>query len=157
MILFSFILVHGTLRSKRSMPIYGVDRALTFTAFKCYYKDCIPPPDPDTIPPATQRPAVFDYWNDATLWNMSSDGYLVNVGGSSGVPQDYDDVRIEFGKLICSLLRQIRLKPVCSATEASKSLLILELATISEPRHDKTNKMAVRPAKTQINLGIRPV
>ena len=26
-----------------------------------------------------------------------------------------------------------------------------------EPRHDKTNKMAVRPAKTQISLDIRPV
>ena len=26
-----------------------------------------------------------------------------------------------------------------------------------EPRHDKTNKMAVRPAKSQICLGIRPV
>ena len=26
-----------------------------------------------------------------------------------------------------------------------------------DPRHDKTNKMAVRPAKTQISLGIRPV
>ena len=26
-----------------------------------------------------------------------------------------------------------------------------------EPRHDKTNKMAVHPAKTQISLGIRPV
>ena len=24
-----------------------------------------------------------------------------------------------------------------------------------EPRHDKTNKMAMRPAKTQISLGIR--
>ena len=27
----------------------------------------------------------------------------------------------------------------------------------NEPPHDKTNKMAVRPAKTQISLGIRPV
>ena len=27
----------------------------------------------------------------------------------------------------------------------------------NEPRHDKTNKMAVRPVKTQISLGIRPV
>ena len=27
----------------------------------------------------------------------------------------------------------------------------------SEPRHDKTNNMSVRPAKTQISLGIRPV
>ena len=28
---------------------------------------------------------------------------------------------------------------------------------ISEPPHDKTNKVAVRPAKTQISLGIHPV
>ena len=27
----------------------------------------------------------------------------------------------------------------------------------NEPLHDKTNKMTLRPAKTQINLGIRPV
>ena len=27
----------------------------------------------------------------------------------------------------------------------------------TEPRHDKTNKMSVRQAKTQISLGIRPV
>ena len=27
----------------------------------------------------------------------------------------------------------------------------------NEPRHDKTNKMSVRPAKTQISLGICPV
>ena len=28
---------------------------------------------------------------------------------------------------------------------------------LNEPRHAKTNKMAVRPAKTQISLGIRQV
>ena len=28
---------------------------------------------------------------------------------------------------------------------------------IYEPRHDKTNNVDVRPAKTQISLGIRPV
>ena len=27
----------------------------------------------------------------------------------------------------------------------------------NEPRHDKTNKMTARPAKTRISLGIRPV
>ena len=27
----------------------------------------------------------------------------------------------------------------------------------NEPRHDKTNKMSVRPAKTQNSLGIHPV
>ena len=29
--------------------------------------------------------------------------------------------------------------------------------TPNEPRYDKTNKVRVRPAKTQISLGIRPV
>ena len=28
---------------------------------------------------------------------------------------------------------------------------------IIDPRHDKTNKVTVRPVKTQISLGIRPV
>ena len=28
---------------------------------------------------------------------------------------------------------------------------------INEPRHDKTNKVTVRPAKTRISLGIRPI
>ena len=32
-----------------------------------------------------------------------------------------------------------------------------ESSLINEPRHDKTNKMSVRPAKTQISLGIHPV
>ena len=32
-----------------------------------------------------------------------------------------------------------------------------ELNIECEPRHDKTNKMSVRLAKTQISLGIRPV
>ena len=31
------------------------------------------------------------------------------------------------------------------------------ILTLCEPRHHKTNKMSVRPAKTQISLGIRPV
>ena len=31
------------------------------------------------------------------------------------------------------------------------------METIFEPQHDKTNEMTVRPAKTEISLGIRPV
>ena len=34
---------------------------------------------------------------------------------------------------------------------------LINLLSEFEPPHDKTNKLAVRPAKTQINLGIRPV
>ena len=39
----------------------------------------------------------------------------------------------------------------------SSLLVITRGGLLSEPRHDKTNKMSVRPAKTQISLGIRPV
>ena len=34
---------------------------------------------------------------------------------------------------------------------------LTNIVILSEPRHDKTNKMTVRPAKTQISLGIHPV
>ena len=34
---------------------------------------------------------------------------------------------------------------------------IMHIALKYEPRHDKTNKVTVRPAKTQISLGICPV
>ena len=36
-------------------------------------------------------------------------------------------------------------------------IVTIGLNFIFEPRHDKTNKMSVRPAKTQISQGIRPV
>ena len=34
---------------------------------------------------------------------------------------------------------------------------LCKIYTTNEPRHDKINKVSVRPAKTQISLGIRPV
>ena len=34
---------------------------------------------------------------------------------------------------------------------------MVQVKTSNEPRHDKNNKTSVRPAKTQISLGIRPV
>ena len=36
-------------------------------------------------------------------------------------------------------------------------IVIVYHKRLLEPRHDKTNKVTVRPAKTQISLGIRPV
>ena len=38
-----------------------------------------------------------------------------------------------------------------------RNCLLLPFHTVIELRHDKTNKMTMRPAKTQISLGIRPV
>ena len=53
---------------------------------------------------------------------------------------------------------------VCSfATESAIGVLIVTMdythkqSKVYEPRYDKTNKMSVRPAKTQVSLGIRPV
>ena len=39
----------------------------------------------------------------------------------------------------------------------SGRLTVKRMHDRNEPPHDKTNKMDVRPAKTQISLGIRPV
>jgi len=78
------------------MSSYSIDRPFTFTAFKCFYTDCIPPPDPNTVPPALSGPADFDYWDDSTIWNMTY-GYMTNIIGSDGIPQDYQDVRIVAG------------------------------------------------------------
>ena len=44
------------------------------------------------------------------------------------------------------------------AEEATLPNWVLSLSKKTyEPVHDKTNKMDMRPAKTQISLGIRPV
>ena len=42
-------------------------------------------------------------------------------------------------------------------TLAINHAYLVKLASRYEPRHDKTNKMCLRPAKTQISLRIRPV
>ena len=51
------------------------------------------------------------------------------------------------GAPVCTVLWQIWCMAGCSAG----------VKYSFEPRHDKTNKVTVRPAKTQISLGIRPV
>lgn len=95
---YAFLLsVHAQSRSRRAVNIALAERSVSFSAFKCFYANCIPPPDPNTVPPATGRPAEFDYWDDATIWNTTVDGYLVNTGGSAGIPQDFDNVKIAFG------------------------------------------------------------
>ena len=51
------------------------------------------------------------------------------------------------------------LKCVCSWTCHHICAFVLRIVCTRkyEPRHDKTNEVTVRPAKTQISLGIRPV
>ena len=38
-----------------------------------------------------------------------------------------------------------------------RAMTLVWINYLTEPRHDKTNKVTVRPAKAQISLGIRPV
>ena len=45
----------------------------------------------------------------------------------------------------------------CMKKSGNFSRNYYQIPTLPEPSHDKTNKMTVRPAKTQISLGIRPV
>ena len=57
-----------------------------------------------------------------------------------------------------SLSRKIQMCYCVKCTRVSGNLsLMLSNFCIFEPRPDKINKVAVRPAKTQISLGIRPV
>ena len=42
-------------------------------------------------------------------------------------------------------------------TQGTFKILVFHCKNINEPQHDKTNKIAVRPAKIRISLGIRPV
>ena len=43
------------------------------------------------------------------------------------------------------------------AVRREVTALLAMFIKVNELRHDKTNKIGVRPAKTQISLGIRPV
>ena len=87
----------GKKRSRRDQTSYGVDRPWSFTAYSCFFTDCIPRPVPNTIPPATQRPLQYQNWEDETLWKISDAGYVTNVRGSYGVPQPFDDVLVIYG------------------------------------------------------------
>ena len=59
--------------------------------------------------------------------------------------------------------RNLPFLPVASLNPVKKTTVIWSSSGMTnyykkyEPQHDKTNKMSVRPAKTQISLGIRPV
>ena len=60
--------------------------------------------------------------------------------------------------IVCVLPLRFKMlyRKVC-ANSVDREQSSPEWATLYELRHDKTIKMAVRPAKTQFSLGIRPV
>ncbi|XP_069115226.1 fibrocystin-L-like [Argopecten irradians] len=54
-------------RAAGSMSTAG-STAMGFQAFKCFYANCTPPPDPNTVPPVNERPSDFVYWSNPTSW-----------------------------------------------------------------------------------------
>ena len=52
---------------------------------------------------------------------------------------------------------QKEMKYFGKAIRSQNDIDVKQMTTSIEPPRDKTNKMTVRPAKTQISLGIRPV
>ena len=69
-------------------------------SYSCFYKNCQLPKDPNTIPPATERPANYDKWSEISTWKNAETGW----GGSDGkLPKNGDKVKIQPG-IICFLL-----------------------------------------------------
>ena len=77
-----------------------------------------------------------------------------------------DEQCFDFGEVVISLsvhhLSNSSRSALLRFTKTEREALVAVYVNVSvvqivEPRHNKTNKVTVRPAKTQISLGIRPV
>lgn len=88
------LLVRGSRRATRGSSSSSERINIQFISYRCYFRNCTPPPNPNTIPPAKQRQPVHGFWSNPALWYKSGDGYIENSEGSYGVPQNFDDVRI---------------------------------------------------------------
>ncbi|CAH1803037.1 unnamed protein product, partial [Owenia fusiformis] len=87
-------LISGKSLSKRAVDVdgtvdyYGSNFNVNPRVYRCYYKDCIPPVDPSTVPPPSTRPDDFQYWSDSAYWEES------NSRRRRAAPSDGDDVII---------------------------------------------------------------
>ncbi|XP_060567723.1 fibrocystin-L-like [Ruditapes philippinarum] len=72
-----------------------VDIPIDLGIYKCFYIDCVPPPDPNISPPVNHTPLNYQYWHDKSIWNRTNDGYMTNVGKiGNHLPVDFDNVKI---------------------------------------------------------------
>ena len=73
------------------------------------------------------------------------------------------DMRVVRYFILLRCMRRHKLGPDFSFIELSRAVTVSVICTIAklksqyEPPRDKTNNVAVRPAKTQISMGIHPV
>nr|XP_039260770.1 fibrocystin-L-like [Styela clava] len=76
----------------------AVNRDVNFRVYRCFYEKCIPPPDPNNLPPARERPDDVQYWDVTSEWKTNTGEYTtVNGNAASSTPPDNQDIRIEPG------------------------------------------------------------
>ena len=104
------------------------------------------------------------YWLTLTLFRLTVWPRLVNVfhqemNCNKNAGDCNKNVNIlEYGKMLISHGSNVTSNVGSVLPSVSKHLDGSIFCTlIYEPRHEKTNKMSVRPARTQISLGISPV
>ena len=65
--------------------------------------------------------------------------------------------RLMIARYVVKLTQALHDQQFSQADFKAEDVFVSLTTKVDEPRHDKTNKMCVRPAKTQISLGISPV
>lgn len=74
---------------------------INFKVYKCFFKNCEPPPDPNTVPPVETRPDDAVLWSDKETWSDAEEGWGGNKGGGQyDLPVDGDSVKIPKGIVI---------------------------------------------------------
>ncbi|XP_078699976.1 fibrocystin-L-like [Branchiostoma floridae x Branchiostoma belcheri] len=78
----------------------AADRNVKMKVYRCFYEDCIPPADPNDVPPDTQRPPDYVVYSDL-VWKRDTDGFMVPSSSvtdtrrkRSTTIQEDDDVKI---------------------------------------------------------------
>ncbi|XP_030644362.1 PKHD1 like 1, tandem duplicate 1 [Chanos chanos] len=80
-------------RRRSSVDRSTADRSVSFSVYRCFFSDCLPPP-PATLPTTpTNRPADFIAWSNASFWRSSPENNFT-------VPAEGADVVIPIGKWV---------------------------------------------------------
>ena len=99
MIFYSAVTGSSSSRRKRSAGV--VHRSFNLNVRRCYFRNCITPPDADVEPPPEDQPEDRVYWSDPASWEGTEEGWGGNYGvGVYGLPREGDDVKIKSGSLL---------------------------------------------------------